>query len=101
MKDGVLLINTAREDIIRQSALEKALLSGKLGGFATDVYEHEPPTLRQWMTLPNVLTVPHIGSSTFEANMRMGDVVVDNIIAFKDGAVPPNRVTAIDRIRFS
>ena len=101
MKDGVLLINTAREDIIRQSALEKALLSGKLGGFATDVYEHEPPTLRQYMTLPNVLTTPHIGSSTFETNMRMGDVVVDNIIAFKDGVVPPNRVTAIDRIRFS
>ena len=101
MKDGVLLINTAREDIIRRSALEKALLSGKLGGFATDVYEHEPPTLRQYMTLPNVLTTPHIGSSTFETNMRMGDVVVDNIIAFKDGVVPPNRVTAIDRIRFS
>ena len=101
MKDGVLLINTAREDIIRRSALEKALLSGKLGGFATDVYEHEPPTLRQYMTLPNGLTTPHIGSSTFETNMRMGDVVVDNIIAFKDGVVPPNRVTAIDRIRFS
>ena len=40
MKDGALLVNTARADIVRIAALEKALLSGKLGGYATDVYEH-------------------------------------------------------------
>lgn len=51
--------------------------------------------------MPNVLTTPHIGSATFETNQRMGDIVVDNIIAFKDGLVPPNRVTAADRVRFS
>ncbi len=101
MKDGALLINTARADVVRLAALEKALLSGKLGGYAVDEYEHEPPTLSKAFTLPNVLTTPHIGSSTFEANRRMGDMVVDNIIAFKDGHEPPNKVSPMDRVRFS
>mgnify|MGYP003242886330 CR=1 FL=1 len=83
MKDGALLVNTAR------------------AGYAVDVYEREPPTLSKFFDLPNVLTTPHIGSATFEANRRMGDMVVDNIIAFKDGNVPPNRVTAVDRVKFS
>lgn len=101
MKDGALLVNTARADIVRTAALEKALLSGKLGGYAVDVYEHEPPTLSKAFSLPNVLTTPHIGSSTFETNRRMGDMVVDNIIAFKDGHEPPNKVNPMDRVRFS
>ena len=101
MKDGALLVNTARAGIVREAALEKALLSGKLGGYAVDVYEREPPTLSKFFDLPNVLTTPHIGSATFEANRRMGDMVADNIIAFKDGNIPPNRVTAVDRVKFS
>lgn len=101
MKDNVLLINTSRASIVRQSALEKALLSGKLGGYAVDVYESEPPTLPKAFQLPNVLTTPHIGSATFEANYRMGDMVADNIIAFKDGKEPPNKVTVADCVRFS
>ena len=51
--------------------------------------------------MPNVLTTPHIGSASFAANRRMADMVVDNIIAVKDGNVPPNRVTAVDRVKFS
>lgn len=101
MKEGALLVNTARAGIVRESALEKALLSGRLGGYAVDVYDPEPPTLGKVYELPNVLTTPHIGSATFEANLRMGMAVADNIIAFKDGHVPPNRVTAADRVRFS
>ena len=101
MKEGALLINTARAGIVRESALERALTTGHLGGYAVDVYEHEPPTLPKFFELPNVLTTPHIGSATLEANRRMGDVVADNIIAFKDGKEPPNRVTYADRVRFS
>lgn len=101
MKEGALLINTARAGIVRATALEKALLSGHLGGYAVDVYEHEPPQRLEIYDLPNVLTTPHIGSATFETNLRMGMAVADNIIAFKDGLMPPNRVTAADRVRFS
>ena len=101
MKDGVLLVNTARAGIVRESALEKALAIGKLGGYAVDVFDPEPPTLSRVYKMPNVLATPHVGSATLEANQRMGDMVVDNILAFKDGHVPPNRVTAVDSVRFS
>lgn len=101
MKDGAFLVNTARAGIVRESALERALASGKLGGYAVDVFEPEPPELGKLYEMPNVLATPHIGSATFEANMRMGMAVADNIIAFKDGRTPPNRVTAADRVRFS
>lgn len=101
MKEGALLINTARAGIVRESALERSLTSGHLGGYAVDVYENEPPALPKVYEMPNVLTTPHIGSSTLEANRRMGDMVADNIIAFKDGKEPPNRVTFADRVRFS
>lgn len=101
MKPGALLINTARAGVVREAALEKALMSGHLGGYAVDVYAKEPPDPTSYMSLPNVLTTPHIGSSTMEANLRMGDMAVDNILAFMNGAVLPNKVTVVDRLRFS
>ena len=101
MKPGALLINTARAGVVREVALEKALMSGHLGGYAVDVYAKEPPNPTPYMSLPNVLTTPHIGSSTMEANLRMGDMAVDNILAFMNGAVLPNKVTVVDRLRFS
>lgn len=101
MKPGALLINTARAGVVREAALEKALMSGHLGGYAVDVYAKEPPNPTPYMSLPNVLATPHIGSSTMEANLRMGDMAVDNILAFMNGAVLPNKVTVVDRLRFS
>ena len=101
MKPGALLINTDRAGVVREAALEKALMSGHLGGYAVDVYAKEPPNPTPYMSLPNVLTTPHIGSSTMEANLRMGDMAVDNILAFMNGAVLPNKVTVVDRLRFS
>lgn len=101
MKPGALLINTARAGVVREAALEKALMSGHLGGYAVDVYAKEPPDPTSYTSLPNVLTTPHIGSSTMEANLRMGDMAVDNILAFMNGAVLPNKVTVVDRLRFS
>lgn len=101
MKPGALLINTARAGVVREAALEKALMSGHLGGYAVDVYAKEPPDPTSYMSLPNVLTTPHIGSSTMEANLRMGDMAVDNILAFMNGTVLPNKVTVVDRLRFS
>lgn len=101
MKPCALLINTARAGVVREAALEKALMSGHLGGYAVDVYAKEPPNPTPYMSLPKVLTTPHIGSSTMEANLRMGDMAVDNILAFMNGAVLPNKVTVVDRLRFS
>ena len=93
LKPGAMLINTARSSVIREEALEKALLSGQLGGYATDVYDEEPPRARSYFSLDNVLVTPHVAGSTAESADRMGDIVVDNILAAMDGLEPPDLVT--------
>ena len=96
MKDDAILINTARDGIVRQTALLKALEEGRLYGYATDVHEGEPPKHSKLYDLPNVVVTPHAGSATYEANHRMGMAVADNIIAFMNGVTPPNVVSAMD-----
>lgn len=98
MKPDAILVNTARDGIIRHSALEKTLLSGQIYGYAADVHDGEPPKRSPIFDLPNVLVTPHAGSATYESNLRMGMAVADNIIAFKDGVTPPHVVTPISRI---
>lgn len=92
MKDSAILVNTARAGIVRQSALEKALMEGRLYGYATDVHDKTPPRLSKIASFPNVIVTPHAGSATLEANLRMSMAVADNIIAVKNGTVPPNQV---------
>uniref|UniRef100_A0A7V4NEK5 3-phosphoglycerate dehydrogenase n=1 Tax=Fervidobacterium pennivorans TaxID=93466 RepID=A0A7V4NEK5_FERPE len=83
MKDGVIIINAARGGIIDEAALYEALLSGKVYAAGLDVFEVEPPTdeLRQkLLALPNVVATPHIGASTFEAQERVGMLLVERLI---------------------
>lgn len=83
MKDGVIIINAARGGIIDEAALYEALLSGKVYAAGLDVFELEPPTdeLRQkLLALPNVVATPHIGASTFEAQERVGMLLVERLI---------------------
>lgn len=98
MKDDAILVNTARDGIVRYSALERMLVSGKLYGYAADVHDGEPPKNPSIFELPNVLVTPHAGSATYEANFRMGMAVADNIITFKDGIAPPNLVTPMNHL---
>lgn len=93
MKDDAVLINTARDGIVRHSALEKALLGGTLFGYGADVHNGEDPKHLDIYDLPNVGVTPHAGSATYESNLRMGMAVADNILAFVNGATPPNVVT--------
>lgn len=92
MKPSALLINTARSRVIRSQALDNALRRKEIGGYATDVYDVEPPRHEDYFDLDNVLVTPHVAGSTAESAQRMGDVVVDNILAAKDGLVPPDIV---------
>ncbi len=83
MKDGVIIINAARGGIIDEAALYEALVSGKVYAAGLDVFEVEPPTdeLRQkLLALPNVVATPHIGASTFEAQERVGMLLVERLI---------------------
>jgi glyoxylate reductase len=86
------LVNTSRGDVIDETALADLLEAGKLAGAGLDVYEHEPKVEPRLLTLDNVVALPHMGSSTIEARIAMGEKMIINIKAFEDGHRPPDRV---------
>ncbi|NND34921.1 MAG: 3-phosphoglycerate dehydrogenase, partial [Saprospiraceae bacterium] len=84
MKDGVILVNTARGGIIGEDALLEALNSGKVRGAALDVFNGEPSPNQALLTHPNMSLSPHIGAATDEAQSNIGKELADQIIAFFD-----------------
>ena len=80
MKDGVYIINTARGPIINEQSLIKALKSGKVAGAALDVYWGETPFKSKIMKFKDkIILTPHIGASTYEAQERIGDLLVEKV----------------------
>lgn len=82
MKNGVVLINTARGGVIDEELLIEGLNSGKIGGAGLDVFENEPTPKEALLNHPNVSVTPHIGASTVEAQSYIGMELADKIIAF-------------------
>jgi glyoxylate reductase len=94
MKPEAFVINTARGDLIDEDALIAALESGHLGGAGLDVYAHEPAVDPRLIALPNVITLPHLGSATREGREHAGLQVIANIRFWADGHRPPDQVLA-------
>lgn len=93
MKPTAFLINTARGKVIDQAALYRALKEGWIAGAALDVFEQEPiPPDDPLLQLKNVVLAPHAASASIETRSRMADIVAENLIAFKEGKVPPTLV---------
>jgi glyoxylate reductase len=89
------LVNTARGDVVDESALIKSLREGKIAGAGLDVFENEPAVNPKLVKLANegkVVLLPHMSSATIEGRIDMGDKVIINIRTFIDGHRPPNRV---------
>lgn len=85
-KPGVRLVNVARGGIFDESAVLTALESGKVAGFAADVFETEPPPADSpLLRHPNVVATPHLGASTEEAQVGVAADVVDQIIDVLSG----------------
>lgn len=77
MKDGAFLINTSRGKCVVEEDVAEALRTGKLAGYATDVYSSEPPEPgNPLLSAPNTLLTPHIGASSKENLLRIGEEVV-------------------------
>lgn len=76
LKDGAVLINTARGEIVDENALYEACRAGKLACAALDVYWAEPYT-GKLLGLDNVCFTPHLGASTKEAQARIGKELVE------------------------
>jgi D-3-phosphoglycerate dehydrogenase len=82
MKPGVRIVNCARGKIIDDEALLKGLTSGHIAGAALDVYSSEPPdtpTLKALLALDNVVTTPHLGGSTVEAQHDVSVQIVKQV----------------------
>ena len=95
MKPEAIVVNTARGEIIDETALARLIESGAIAGAGLDVFEHEPavnPRLLKLARAGKVVLLPHIGSATHEGRVDMGEKVIVNIKTFMDGHRPPDRV---------
>ena len=92
MKPGVILINTARGDIVDDDAVIRAAESGQIRALGLDVFDGEPALNPRYLSLPNATLLPHIGSSTVETRAAMGAKVMASLEAMAVGEDPPDRV---------
>ena len=95
MKPDAILVNTARGEIVDETALSRMLEAGEISGAGLDVFESEPavnPRLLKLARNHRVVVLPHMGSATHEGRAEMGEKVIVNIKTFMDGHKPPDRV---------
>lgn len=92
VRPSAFLINTSRGPIVDEAALAAAIRDGRLAGAGLDVYEAEPQVHPDLRGLPQVVTLPHLGSATLATRLQMGRLCLDNVAAVLEGRPAPNRV---------
>ncbi len=92
MKPEAIIVNTSRGEVLDQNALTRSLRNGGLAGAGLDVFERGLNINPRLLELPNVVLLPHMGSSTIEGRIEMGEKVLINIKTFADGHRPPDLV---------
>jgi len=79
MKKGVRVINTCRGQVVSEEDIVAALKSGRISGYAADVFYAEPPAGSPLLTAPHTVFSPHLGASTEENLVRLGDCIVNRM----------------------
>jgi phosphoglycerate dehydrogenase-like enzyme len=93
MKRTALLINQSRGLVVNEKALVAALREGKIAGYATDVYDDEPPSPdSELLQLGNVVAAAHVGALTRQGRLRTSMTVVEAMRVVSKGGVPNNLV---------
>lgn len=96
MKDGVILINTSRGQLIVEADLAEALKSGKIAAAGLDVLQTEPPPDdHPLLNLPNCIITPHIAWAPREARIRLMKIAIGNLRSFLAG----NPVNVVNQAR--
>ncbi len=80
MKPGAMVINCARGGVVDEGALYDALCAGKIAGAALDVFEQEPPVDNPLLQLEQVITTPHLGALTREAQASVALQVAEQVL---------------------
>jgi D-3-phosphoglycerate dehydrogenase len=88
MKEGAVLINTARAHVIDHNALVEALTGKRLRAAALDVHYDEPPQGDPLLSLPNVLFTPHIGGATYEVIRNGSEMIAADLSRLLNGERP-------------
>ena len=94
MRPGVRVLNCARGGIVDEEALCDAIAAGKVAGAALDVYEIEPPVGRRVTSFDEIITTPHLGGSTEEAQRNVGISIARQIAEFLTRGVIVHAVNA-------
>lgn len=92
MKPEAVIVNTSRGEVIDENALTRMLRAGEIAGAGLDVFEKGREVNPRLRDLSNVVLLPHMGSSTREGRIEMGEKVLINIKTFADGHRPPDLV---------
>ncbi|HTN52842.1 MAG TPA: D-glycerate dehydrogenase [Anaeromyxobacter sp.] len=92
MKPGAILVNTARGQVLDDAALAEALAQGRLAAAGLDVFRDEPRVPAAFLSLPNVVLAPHLGSGTRETRAAMSRMVIEEVVRVARGEEPRHRV---------
>ena len=95
MKQDAIIINTSRGGVVDESEVLRLVDNGKLFSAALDVYEQEPPEYTTQLTESDSITLPHLGASTREAQLKAGSDTVQNVMSILNGDFSSS-VNAVD-----
>ncbi len=96
MKDGVIILNCSRGEVVKTEDLAAALESGKVGGYGADVLDEEPPPAdHPLLKAKNCIVTPHIGSRTYESVQRQAMMAAQNLLNMLRGEKPLAQVNSV------
>ncbi|WHY02882.1 D-glycerate dehydrogenase [Neobacillus sp. DY30] len=93
MKESAIFINASRGRTVDEEAMIQALQKGHIHGAGLDVFVQEPVSKdNPLLSMKNVVTLPHIGSATYETRLKMAMTAAENLVTGLQGEIPPNLI---------